>query len=69
MNPNLNPNTGKKKRFFKVFKVAGKKCITTVKQKNALTPQEVKIIMVALSTANTQAVVDEYKHMNSRNDD
>ena len=24
--------------------------------------------MVALSTANTQAVVNEYKHVNSRND-
>ena len=24
--------------------------------------------MVVLSTANTQAVVDEYKHVNSRND-
>ena len=28
-----NTITGKKTRIFKVFKVAGKKCITTVKQK------------------------------------
>ena len=27
-----------------------------------------KITMVVFSTANTQAVVDEYKHVNSRND-
>jgi hypothetical protein len=26
--------TGKKSRFFKVFKVAGKKCITTVSKEN-----------------------------------
>ena len=29
-----NWNTGKKSRFFKVFKVPGKKCITTVSKEN-----------------------------------
>ena len=38
-------DTGKKSRFFKVFKVAGKKCITMVKQKKTVN-EEMKMTMV-----------------------
>ena len=30
----INSNTGKKSRFFKVFKLPGTKCITTVSKEN-----------------------------------
>ena len=50
----------KKKRFFKVFKVAGKKCITSL-MKNANDHGE-------FQQQSTQRLDDEYTHTSGQND-
>ena len=61
--------TGKKNRFFKVFKVAGKKCITTVKQKiKKKTLRRCANDHGEFQQQSPQRLVDEYEYMNTRSD-
>ena len=62
----VNRYTGKKSRFLKVVKVAGTKCMTTVKHqilKNALTKNH-----GGFQTQSPQRLDDGYKHTSGRND-
>ena len=58
--------TGKKNRFFKVFKVAGKKCITAVSKKKRSKNKETD--HGGFQQQSPQRLVASYEHMNSRND-
>ena len=58
--------TGKKRRFFKVFKVAGKIFITTVSKKNVQKKSDEGPWWI--STTSPQRFVDEYEYTSSRND-
>ena len=58
--------TGKKRRFFKVFKVAGKIFITTVSKENFEKSEDET--MVEFHPQSTQRLIIRYEHMNSRND-
>ena len=61
--------TGKKSRFFKVFKVTGNKCITAVSQNSKKrVNKEVKMTMVDFQQQSPQWLVNRYEHMNSQNE-
>ena len=56
----------KKKTFFKVFKLTWYKCITTVSKENVRKKSETD--HGELQQHSTQRLIDEYGHMNSRNE-
>ena len=58
--------TGKKSRFFKVFKRTWKRCITTVSKENFEKKSDDDD--GGLQQQSPQRLIDRYEHMNSRND-